>query len=83
MDKKAGHLWFKTTTKQNDLNPVWNESGRLSLPELMPRGGKILPLMISVWDSDAGSSSNDDLLGEIKLTWEQVSKISTLVHDSI
>lgn len=54
-----GHQSVKTRVIKNNLNPVWNESLMLSIPENIP------PLKIIVYDKD--SFKNDDFMGEAEI----------------
>ena len=54
-----GHQSVKTRVIKNNLNPVWNESLMLSIPESIP------PLKVIVYDKD--SFKNDDFMGEAEI----------------
>ena len=54
-----GHQSVKTRVIKNNLNPVWNESLMLSIPETIP------PLKVIVYDKD--SFKNDDFMGEAEI----------------
>ncbi|CAL0328761.1 unnamed protein product [Lupinus luteus] len=57
--KKSTSLSLKTRVMNNNLNPVWNESLMLSIPENIP------PLKVLVYDKDAFST--DDYMGEAEI----------------
>ena len=47
----------------------------MDLNVLLPRGGKLVPIKIEVWDSDDlknNRTHNDDLLGRTSLSWSQI-----------
>ncbi|KAJ1413536.1 C2 domain [Sesbania bispinosa] len=54
-----GHQSVKTRVIKNNLNPVWNESLMLSIPENIP------PLKVLVYDKD--TFSTDDFMGEAEI----------------
>ncbi|XP_024021117.1 probable ADP-ribosylation factor GTPase-activating protein AGD11 isoform X2 [Morus notabilis] len=54
-----GHQSVKTRVIKNNLNPVWNESLMLSIPEHIP------PLKVLVYDKD--KFKNDDFMGEAEI----------------
>ncbi|KAK7314195.1 hypothetical protein VNO77_39408 [Canavalia gladiata] len=54
-----GHQSVKTRVIKNNLNPVWNESLMLSIPENIP------PLKVLVYDKD--KFSTDDFMGEAEI----------------
>lgn len=54
-----GNQSVKTRVIKNNLNPVWNESLMLSIPESIP------PLKVIVYDKDA--FKNDDFMGEAEI----------------
>ncbi|KAF3448784.1 hypothetical protein FNV43_RR09497 [Rhamnella rubrinervis] len=54
-----GHQSVKTRVIKNNLNPVWNESLMLSIPEHIP------PLKVIVYDKD--TFSTDDFMGEAEI----------------
>ncbi|RHN40253.1 putative C2 domain-containing protein [Medicago truncatula] len=54
-----GHQSVKTRVIRNNLNPVWNESLMLSIPENIP------PLKVLVYDKD--TFSTDDFMGEAEI----------------
>ncbi|CAL0333588.1 unnamed protein product [Lupinus luteus] len=54
-----GHQSVKTRVIKNNLNPVWNESLMLSIPENIP------PLKVLVYDKD--TFSTDDYMGEAEI----------------
>lgn len=54
-----GHQSVKTRVIKNNLNPVWNESLMLSIPEQIP------PLKVLVYDKD--TFSTDDYMGEAEI----------------
>ncbi|GLT38488.1 hypothetical protein SLA2020_127350 [Shorea laevis] len=54
-----GHQSVKTRVIKNNLNPVWNESLMLSIPEQVP------PLKVIVYDKD--TFSTDDFMGEAEI----------------
>ncbi|XP_021682764.1 probable ADP-ribosylation factor GTPase-activating protein AGD11 [Hevea brasiliensis] len=54
-----GHQSVKTRVIKNNLNPVWNESLMLSIPEDIP------PLKLLVYDKD--TFSTDDFMGEAEI----------------
>ncbi|GKU91313.1 hypothetical protein SLEP1_g5202 [Rubroshorea leprosula] len=54
-----GHQSVKTRVIKNNLNPVWNESLMLSIPEQIP------PLKVIVYDKD--TFSTDDFMGEAEI----------------
>ncbi|KAH7536654.1 hypothetical protein FEM48_Zijuj03G0007500 [Ziziphus jujuba var. spinosa] len=54
-----GHQSVKTRVIKNNLNPVWNESLMLSIPEQVP------PLKVLVYDKD--TFSTDDFMGEAEI----------------
>ncbi|XP_061362399.1 probable ADP-ribosylation factor GTPase-activating protein AGD11 [Gastrolobium bilobum] len=54
-----GHQSVKTRVIKNNLNPVWNESLMLSIPENIP------PLKVVVYDKD--TFSTDDFMGEAEI----------------
>ncbi|XP_057741052.1 probable ADP-ribosylation factor GTPase-activating protein AGD11 isoform X1 [Arachis stenosperma] len=54
-----GHQSVKTRVIKNNLNPVWNESLMLSIPEHVP------PLKVVVYDKD--TFSTDDFMGEAEI----------------
>ncbi|KAM7263092.1 hypothetical protein ACFE04_000775 [Oxalis oulophora] len=54
-----GHQSVKTKVIKSSLNPVWNESLMLSIPENVP------PLKILVYDKD--TFSTDDFMGEAEI----------------
>ncbi|XP_058782602.1 probable ADP-ribosylation factor GTPase-activating protein AGD11 [Vicia villosa] len=54
-----GNQSVKTRVIKNNLNPVWNESLMLSIPESIP------PLRVIVYDKDA--FKNDDFMGEAEI----------------
>ena len=61
---------------ENTLSPFYNESFKIALLDQIPRGGRLSPLKVSVWDSDdlkSNTTGKDDLLGEVELAWSQVS----------
>ncbi|KAK1571856.1 hypothetical protein Q3G72_024081 [Acer saccharum] len=57
--KKSNSLSVKTRVIKNNLNPVWNESLMLSIPENIP------PLKVLVYDKD--TFSTDDFMGEAEI----------------
>jgi tellurium resistance protein TerZ len=62
-----------TRTIRNDLNPTWNETFPLSLHNLFPRGGKLSPLLVTVWDEDdKKQGSRDSPLGWREVGWTHV-----------
>lgn len=54
-----GHQSVKTRVIKSNLNPVWNESLMLSIPESIP------PLKVIVYDKD--SFKTDDFMGEAEI----------------
>ncbi|XP_057453704.1 probable ADP-ribosylation factor GTPase-activating protein AGD11 isoform X1 [Lotus japonicus] len=54
-----GHQSVKTRVIRNNLNPVWNESLMLSIPENIP------PLKVLVYDKD--TFTTDDFMGEAEI----------------
>ncbi|XP_040994417.1 probable ADP-ribosylation factor GTPase-activating protein AGD11 [Juglans microcarpa x Juglans regia] len=54
-----GHQSVKTRVIKSNLNPVWNESLMLSIPENIP------PLKVLVYDKD--TFKNDDFMGEAEI----------------
>ncbi|KAF2542478.1 hypothetical protein F2Q68_00033072 [Brassica cretica] len=54
-----GQQSVKTRVIKNNLNPVWNETLMLSIPEQMP------PLKVLVYDKD--TFSTDDFMGEAEI----------------
>ncbi|KAJ4720305.1 ADP-ribosylation factor GTPase-activating protein AGD12 [Melia azedarach] len=54
-----GHQSVKTRVIKNNLNPVWNESLMLSIPENIP------PLKVIVYDKD--TFSTDDFMGDAEI----------------
>ncbi|XP_022141417.1 probable ADP-ribosylation factor GTPase-activating protein AGD11 [Momordica charantia] len=54
-----GHQSVRTRVIKNNLNPVWNESLMLSIPEHIP------PLKVLVYDKD--TFSTDDFMGEAEI----------------
>ncbi|XP_062000412.1 probable ADP-ribosylation factor GTPase-activating protein AGD11 isoform X2 [Rosa rugosa] len=54
-----GHQSVKTRVIKNNLNPVWNESLMLSIPEQIP------PLKVLVYDKD--TFTTDDYMGEAEI----------------
>ncbi|KAF8396239.1 hypothetical protein HHK36_017854 [Tetracentron sinense] len=54
-----GHQSMKTSVIKNNLNPVWNESLMLSIPEPIP------PLKLHVYDKD--TFTTDDRMGEAEI----------------
>ncbi|RDX77834.1 putative ADP-ribosylation factor GTPase-activating protein AGD11, partial [Mucuna pruriens] len=54
-----GHQSVKTRVIKNNLNPVWNESLMLSIPDNIP------PLKVLVYDKD--TFSTDDFMGEAEI----------------
>ncbi|XP_027356845.1 probable ADP-ribosylation factor GTPase-activating protein AGD11 [Abrus precatorius] len=54
-----GHQSVKTRVIKNNLNPVWNESLMLSIPENIP------PLKVLVYDKD--KFSTDDFMGDAEI----------------
>ncbi|XP_038679682.1 probable ADP-ribosylation factor GTPase-activating protein AGD11 isoform X2 [Tripterygium wilfordii] len=54
-----GHQSVKTRVIKNNLNPVWNESLMLSIPDYIP------PLKVLVYDKD--TFSTDDFMGEAEI----------------
>ncbi|KAK7271462.1 hypothetical protein RJT34_27394 [Clitoria ternatea] len=54
-----GHQSVKTRVIKNNLNPVWNESLMLSIPDHIP------PLKVLVYDKDTFKS--DDFMGEAEI----------------
>jgi stromal membrane-associated protein len=54
-----GQQSVKTRVIKNNLNPVWNETLMLSIPEPMP------PLKVLVYDKD--TFSTDDFMGEAEI----------------
>ncbi|CAN8270001.1 unnamed protein product [Cochlearia groenlandica] len=54
-----GQQSVKTRVVKNSLNPVWNETLMLSIPEQMP------PLKVIVYDKD--TFSTDDFMGEAEI----------------
>ncbi|PON98829.1 Arf GTPase activating protein [Trema orientale] len=54
-----GHQSVKTRVIKNNLNPVWNESLMLSIPEHIP------PLKVLVYDKD--KFKTDDFMGEAEI----------------
>ncbi|KAL5159628.1 putative ADP-ribosylation factor GTPase-activating protein AGD11 [Glycine soja] len=54
-----GHQSVKTRVIKSNLNPVWNESLMLSIPENIP------PLKVLVYDKD--TFSTDDFMGEAEI----------------
>ncbi|TKY49695.1 ADP-ribosylation factor GTPase-activating protein AGD11 [Spatholobus suberectus] len=54
-----GHQSVKTRVIKNNLNPVWNESLMLSIPDHIP------PLKVVVYDKD--TFSTDDFMGEAEI----------------
>ncbi|XP_027903920.1 probable ADP-ribosylation factor GTPase-activating protein AGD11 isoform X2 [Vigna unguiculata] len=54
-----GHQSVKTRVIKNNLNPIWNESLMLSIPDNIP------PLKIIVYDKD--TFSTDDFMGEAEI----------------
>ncbi|XP_021886880.1 probable ADP-ribosylation factor GTPase-activating protein AGD11 isoform X2 [Carica papaya] len=54
-----GHQSVKTRVIKNNLNPVWNESLMLSIPDHIP------PLKVLVYDKD--TFSTDDFMGEAEI----------------
>ncbi|ESW20952.1 hypothetical protein PHAVU_005G028800 [Phaseolus vulgaris] len=54
-----GHQSVKTRVIKNNLNPIWNESLMLSIPDCIP------PLKIIVLDKD--TFSTDDFMGEAEI----------------
>ncbi|VVA28920.1 PREDICTED: ADP-ribosylation factor [Prunus dulcis] len=54
-----GHQSVKTRVIKNNLNPVWNESLMLSIPEHIP------PLKVLVYDKD--TFTTDDFMGEAEI----------------
>lgn len=54
-----GHQSVKTRVIKNNLNPVWNQSLMLSIPENVP------PLKVVVYDKD--TFSTDDFMGEAEI----------------
>ncbi|KAL5570505.1 hypothetical protein UlMin_027080 [Ulmus minor] len=54
-----GHQSVKTRVIKNNLNPVWNESLMLSIPEHIP------PLKVLVYDKD--KFTTDDFMGESEI----------------
>ncbi|KAJ7982320.1 ADP-ribosylation factor GTPase-activating protein AGD12 [Quillaja saponaria] len=54
-----GHQSVKTRVIKNNLNPVWNESLMLSIPEHAP------PLKVLVYDKD--TFTTDDFMGEAEI----------------
>ncbi|CAN1822704.1 Probable ADP-ribosylation factor GTPase-activating protein AGD11 [Linum perenne] len=57
-----GHQSVKTRVIKNNLNPVWNESLMLSIPDHIP------PLKLLVYDKD--TFSTDDFMGEAEIDIE-------------
>ncbi|KAK7323312.1 hypothetical protein VNO77_26779 [Canavalia gladiata] len=57
-----GHQSVKTRVIKNTLNPVWNESLMLSIPDNIP------PLRVVVYDKD--TFSTDDFMGEAEIDIE-------------
>jgi len=73
--KNGGKVWGRTRTVENQLSPTFEETFTCDCYDLMPRGGKMSPLVVQAWDSDDlknGTTSKDDLLGEVQLEWLQV-----------
>ncbi|KAJ1414960.1 C2 domain [Sesbania bispinosa] len=54
-----GHQSVKTRVIKNNVNPIWNESLMLSIPESIP------PLKVVVYDKD--TFSTDDFMGEAEI----------------
>ncbi|TYI29353.1 hypothetical protein ES332_A05G310600v1 [Gossypium tomentosum] len=54
-----GHQSVKTRVIKNNLNPVWNESLMLSIPENIP------PLRVIVYDKD--TFTTDDFMGDAEI----------------
>ncbi|CAL1394475.1 unnamed protein product [Linum trigynum] len=54
-----GHQSVRTRVIKNNLNPVWNESLMLSIPDHIP------PLKVLVYDKD--TFSTDDFMGEAEI----------------
>ncbi|XP_010556251.1 PREDICTED: probable ADP-ribosylation factor GTPase-activating protein AGD11 isoform X2 [Tarenaya hassleriana] len=54
-----GQQFVKTRVIKNNLNPVWNETLMLSIPDHMP------PLRVLVYDKD--TFSTDDFMGEAEI----------------
>ncbi|CAJ1958987.1 unnamed protein product [Sphenostylis stenocarpa] len=54
-----GHQSLKTRVIKNNLNPIWNESLMLSIPDHIP------PLKVIVYDKD--TFSTDDFMGEAEI----------------
>lgn len=54
-----GHQSVKTRVIKSNLNPVWNESLMLSIPQQIP------PLKVLVYDKD--KFKNDDFMGEAEI----------------
>ncbi|XP_044461455.1 probable ADP-ribosylation factor GTPase-activating protein AGD11 [Mangifera indica] len=54
-----GHQTLRTRVIKNNLNPIWNESLMLSIPEDVP------PLKVYVYDKD--KFSYDDFMGEAEI----------------
>ncbi|XP_011655266.1 probable ADP-ribosylation factor GTPase-activating protein AGD11 isoform X1 [Cucumis sativus] len=54
-----GHQSVRTRVIKNNLNPVWNESLMLSIPEHIP------PLKVLVYDKD--TFTTDDFMGEAEI----------------
>ncbi|KAL2337159.1 hypothetical protein Fmac_011605 [Flemingia macrophylla] len=54
-----GHQSVKTRVIRNNLNPIWNESLMLSIPDYVP------PLKMVVLDKD--TFSTDDYMGEVEI----------------
>ncbi|XP_057453705.1 probable ADP-ribosylation factor GTPase-activating protein AGD11 isoform X2 [Lotus japonicus] len=57
--KRSTSLSVKTRVIRNNLNPVWNESLMLSIPENIP------PLKVLVYDKD--TFTTDDFMGEAEI----------------
>ncbi|MED6199242.1 putative ADP-ribosylation factor GTPase-activating protein agd11 [Stylosanthes scabra] len=72
--KKTNSLSVKTRVIKKSLNPVWNESLMLSIPENIP------PLKVCVYDKD--KFSTDDFMGEVEIDIEPLVKATKEYEES-
>ncbi|PON60043.1 Arf GTPase activating protein [Parasponia andersonii] len=69
-----GHQSVKTRVIKNNLNPVWNESLMLSIPEHIP------PLKVLVYDKD--KFKTDDFMGEAEIDIQPLVAAAKAYEDS-